>query len=59
LNEIEDLLSKNNFLRIHRSFIAAKDKISAFTTTDVEINNKSIPIGRSYKEFVLSVLQPG
>ena len=57
LNEIEDLLSKNNFLRIHRSFIAAKDKITAFTATDVEINNKSIPIGRSYKELVLSVLQ--
>lgn len=57
LNEIEDLLSKNNFFRIHRSFIAAKDKISAFTATDVEINNKIIPIGRSYKELVLSVLQ--
>ncbi len=59
LNEIEDLLSRNNFLRIHRSFIAAKDKITAFTATDVEINNKSIPIGRSYKELVLSVLQEG
>jgi len=57
LNEIEEMLSKNNFLRIHRSFIAAKDKIAAFTATDVEINNKSIPIGRSYKELVLSVLQ--
>lgn len=57
LNEIEELLSKNNFLRIHRSFIAAKDKIAAFTATEVEINNKSIPIGRSYKELVLSVLQ--
>jgi DNA-binding LytR/AlgR family response regulator len=57
LNEIEEMLSKNNFLRIHRSFIAAKDKIAAFTATDVEINSKSIPIGRSYKELVLSVLQ--
>lgn len=57
LNEIEDILSTNNFLRIHRSFIAAKDKIAAFTATDIEINNKSIPIGRSYKELVLSILQ--
>jgi len=57
LNEIEELLSKSNFLRIHRSFIAAKDKIAAFTATDVEINNKTIPIGRSYKELVLSVLE--
>ncbi|MFT3908240.1 MAG: response regulator transcription factor [Ferruginibacter sp.] len=52
LGEIEEVLSKNNFLRVHRSFIVAKDKINAFTATDVEINNKKIPIGRSYKEFV-------
>ncbi|WP_143310557.1 LytR/AlgR family response regulator transcription factor [Chitinophaga vietnamensis] len=58
LGEIEELLARNNFLRIHRSFIIAKDKIDAFTATDVEISNKSIPIGRSYKELVLSVLAP-
>lgn len=57
LNEIEEMLSKNNFLRIHRSFIVAKDKIATFTATEIEINNKAIPIGRSYKELVLSVLQ--
>jgi DNA-binding LytR/AlgR family response regulator len=52
LGQIEELLAKNNFLRIHRSFIVAKDKIDAFTATDVEINGKQIPIGRSYKEQV-------
>jgi len=56
LSKVEELLSKNNFLRIHRSFIVAKDKISAFTNTDVEINNKQIPIGRSYKDSVLALL---
>ena len=56
LGEIEDLLAKNNFLRIHRSFIVAKDKIDAFTATDIEINGKPIPIGRSYKELVLRIL---
>jgi DNA-binding LytR/AlgR family response regulator len=59
LSEIEELLSRNNFLRVHRSFIVSKDKISAFTATDVEINNKSIPIGRSYKELVIAVLERG
>lgn len=56
LGEIEDLLAKNNFLRIHRSFIVAKDKIEAFTAADIEINGKPIPIGRSYKELVLRIL---
>jgi DNA-binding LytR/AlgR family response regulator len=57
LNQIEEILPKDNFIRVHRSFIVAKDKISAFTSTDVEINNKAIPIGRSYKELVISLLE--
>lgn len=57
LGQIEEMLAKNNFIRIHRSFIVAKDKIDAFTATDVEINGKLIPIGRSYKELVQSVLE--
>ena len=57
ISQIEELLAKNNFLRVHRSFIVAKDKISAYTATDVEINNKQIPIGRSYKELVISTLE--
>jgi DNA-binding LytR/AlgR family response regulator len=59
LSAIEELLSRNNFIRIHRSFIVAKDKISAFSATDVEINNKQIPIGRSYKELVIGILERG
>ncbi len=56
LGQIEELLAKNNFLRVHRSFIVAKDKIEAFSATDIEINGKQIPIGRSYKDIVQSVL---
>ncbi len=56
LGQIEEILARNNFLRIHRSFIVAKDKIEAFTATDVEISGKQIPIGRSYKELIQSVL---
>jgi len=59
LNEMEEMLSKNIFLRIHRSFIVSKDKISAFTATGVEIDGKQIPIGRSYKEVVISILERG
>lgn len=38
------------FMRIHKSFIIAKDKITAYTASDVEIGRKEIPIGRIYKE---------
>ncbi|MEO7488340.1 MAG: LytTR family DNA-binding domain-containing protein [Ferruginibacter sp.] len=56
LGQTEDLLKNNNFIRIHRSFIVAKDKVDAFTATDIEIQGKLIPIGRSYKEQVYAQL---
>src|ERR1700727_310356 len=52
LSQVDELLSENNFLRIHRSFIVAKDKIEAFSATEVELGGKRLPIGRSYKELV-------
>ncbi|THU41144.1 response regulator transcription factor [Niastella caeni] len=57
LQQIEEMLAKNGFLRIHRSFLVAKNKIDAFSATDVEINGKQIPIGRSYKEGVVAALE--
>lgn len=56
LSEIEALLPNENFLRVHRSFIIAKDKIDAYSATDVDINGKQIPIGRGYKDEVWDVL---
>ena len=56
LSEIEEQLSKNNFLRVHRSFLVSKAKIVAFTATEIEIDGQQIPIGRSYKELVNSML---
>jgi DNA-binding LytR/AlgR family response regulator len=56
LGEVEDLVKSENFLRVHRSFIVAKDKIDAITATDIEIEGKLVPIGRSYKEQVLAYL---
>ena len=37
------------FLRIHRSFVIAIDKITAFTQNDVEIGDQEIPIGKLYR----------
>lgn len=49
ISSTEELLPPNLFLRIHRSFIVALQKISAFTNNDVEIQRMEIPIGRLYK----------
>lgn len=45
------------FLRIHRSFIVNTQKITAFTQQDIEIEEKEIPIGISYKKEVISFLK--
>jgi len=56
LHEIEKVLPRHQFIRVHRSFIVSKNKIDAFTAADIEINGKQIPVGRSYKELVLASL---
>ena len=45
------------FLRIHRSYIINTQKINAYTTHDIEIGGKEIPIGISYKKEVMAFLQ--
>lgn len=52
LGQIEAQLPKADFLRIHRSFLVAKERIDAHTGTAIEIRNKQLPIGRSYKDQV-------
>jgi len=46
----EYLLPINNFLRVHKSFIVAIDKIDKIERNIIKIKDKSIPIGLSYKE---------
>ncbi len=56
ITNFEELLP-SNFLRVHRSFIVNTAKITAYTHQDIEIGEKEIPIGTSYKKFVLEQLK--
>lgn len=53
---MEEKLPAAQFLRIHKSFIVSIPKIEAFTANTIEIHGKELPIGRSYKNAVLSAL---
>ncbi len=46
-----------DFIRIHRSFIVNKGKISRFNSNEVEINGVELNIGRTYKKEVVSLLK--
>lgn len=56
IGELEEQLPGNQFLRVHRSYIVNLDKVTAFTGLDVEIGKTEIPIGRSYKSHVNTIL---
>lgn len=51
-HEIEELLPKHLFKRIHRSFIVSLNKIDSYTAETVEVNGVSIPIGRGYRDVI-------
>jgi len=59
ISEAESQLENTKLLRVHRSFIAAMDKVTAFNAAAVEINNHKIPIGRSYRTAVQNALKYG
>jgi DNA-binding LytR/AlgR family response regulator len=56
ISYLEESLPREQFLRIHRSFIVNLEKIDAYSATDVEIGKHSIPIGRNYKNDVMKIL---
>ncbi len=57
ITAIEAKLPKQQFIRIHRSFIVSIDAISSFTNEHITIANKALPISRSYKKEVLKRLE--
>ncbi len=56
ISYLEEKLPEDCFLRIHRSFIVAIKKIESYSATTIEVPGKVLPIGRNYKNQVLSVL---
>ncbi len=59
LTKIEGKLPSDRFIRIHKSFIVAIPQIQSFTSSTVEVFNKELPIGRSYKNEVMKALNYG
>ncbi|MEP6261698.1 MAG: LytTR family DNA-binding domain-containing protein [Gillisia sp.] len=56
ISGLEAKLPESDFIRIHRSFIIAINKIDSYSNEEVIIQKKSLPISRTYKEEVLKRL---
>jgi DNA-binding LytR/AlgR family response regulator len=50
---ILEKLPKNNFIRVHRSFIIPIKKVKAIVNKNIQIEDFVIPIGDTFKEDVL------
>ena len=56
LKRLETVLPTHKFIRIHKSYIIAKEKVTALEGNRVQIGKEKIPIGASYRECVLKEL---
>lgn len=57
LSNMETFLSEYAFIRIHRSFLVAIDKIKSFDSESVYLENNELPLSRTYKKSVLAILE--
>ena len=56
LSNLENILKEYGFIRTHNSFLVAIDKIKSFNSESVFLEDKELPISRTYKKYVLSQL---
>jgi DNA-binding LytR/AlgR family response regulator len=49
LNDMEAILPRDKFIRIHRSYIVAKSKVTRFSRQSVYIREVELPVGNNYK----------
>lgn len=57
LSGFEKLLRNDGFLRIHRSFLVAINKIESFDAESIYLTGKELPVSRTYKQNVLRNLE--
>jgi len=57
LQQLEQQLPGDRFMRIHRSYIIAVDKVDYIEGNHVHIKGKNIPIGKSFREEFLRRIQ--
>jgi len=57
ISALEEMLPKENFLRIHRSYIVSLNKIESFTSELVGIAKQELPISRMYRHEVEKILK--
>lgn len=53
MKKMEELLPRQNFLRVHKSYIVSLKAVKSIVGNMVEIENNQIPIGNNYKDNLI------
>jgi DNA-binding LytR/AlgR family response regulator len=59
ITALEEMLPEEDFIRIHRSFIASLKKIRSYTQTGVFIGKAELPVGPLYRQVFLQKIKAG
>ena len=59
LRAVEEQLPQGEFVRIHRSFLVPRSRITGFSRSEVVLgrNGKTLPIGKKYMDDVIALLE--
>ena len=57
MKQLEEILPPNRFVRVHKSYIVALDKINSIERQEITINDRIIPIGITYQEHFFKLLE--
>ena len=56
MKQLEEILPANRFVRVHKSFIVALDKIICIERQEIYLKDKIIPVGNTYSDNFYKVL---
>ena len=57
LKDLEELLPKDRFVRVHKSYIVSFKHIQDLDKSDVTVAGNNVPVGASYRDDLLARLQ--
>jgi len=57
MKQLEEVLPPNRFIRVHKSYIIALDKITSIERQEITIKDRIIPIGITYQEPFFKLLE--
>lgn len=56
MNDMENILSSKQFIRVHKSFIVSVPHIKSIYGNSIEVEKIIVPIGSSYKDKVMNLI---